>query len=48
MPKIELSSQEIELLKRSIDHCLSTCHQGGIEQGCPDCQSLRDVLAKLS
>lgn len=48
MLKIELSPKEIEVIKRSIEHCLSTCQQGGVEQDCPDCQSLRDILAKLS
>lgn len=48
MPMIDLSQKEIDVVKRSIDNCLRTCHQGGPEQGCPECQSLRGVLTKLS
>lgn len=47
MPTMTLSQQEIEVVKRALHHCLNTCQQGGAEGGCPDCQSLRDVLKKL-
>lgn len=47
MPTVTLSQQEMELVKRALQHCLDTCHQGGVDSGCPDCQSLRDVMSKL-
>ena len=47
MKSVELTEQELELLKLSIDHCLKTCHQGSAEHGCKDCLALEAVKAKL-
>ncbi|CAA7602214.1 Hypothetical protein DEACI_2887 [Acididesulfobacillus acetoxydans] len=48
MPTVTLSQQEVEVVKRALQHCLDTCQKGGAEAGCPDCQSLLEVLKKLS
>ena len=48
MANLSLTDREIELLKKSINHCLETCDEGGGEKGCPDCKSLKDVLEKIS
>lgn len=47
MPTLNLTHQEVEMIKKSIDNCLKTCHQGGASGGCPDCQSLQQLLTKL-
>ncbi|MEL4105725.1 hypothetical protein IZU99_05215 [Oscillospiraceae bacterium CM] len=44
---VSLSEKEIDLLKKSIQHCLSTCHEGGSKDGCTDCAALESVLARL-
>lgn len=48
MVNISLSDKEIEILKKSVNHCLETCADGGSEGGCPDCESLNSILEKLS
>lgn len=47
MFSVSLSEKEIELLKKSINHCLETCKEGGSKDGCTDCASLEAVLKKL-
>jgi hypothetical protein len=42
------TEKEIELLKKSINHCLDTCKQGGANRGCEDCEALEEVLKKLA
>ncbi|MHB1253203.1 MAG: hypothetical protein ACYCZ1_03465 [Candidatus Humimicrobiaceae bacterium] len=44
---ISLNEKEIELLKKSINHCLETCKDGGSKGGCTDCDALEEVLKKL-
>lgn len=44
---LSLNEKEIELLKKSINHCLETCKKGGADNGCKDCESLDGVLKKL-
>lgn len=48
MTNVSLSEKEIDLLKKSINHCLETCHKGGAKDGCTDCAALEDVLKKLT
>ena len=48
MVTISLSEKEIEILKKSINHCIETCEDGGSGNGCPDCESLHSILDKLS
>lgn len=48
MVNISLSDKEIEILQKSIKHCMQTCKEGGQKDNCPDCESLREVLDKLS
>ena len=48
MTTITLNEKEIELLKKSINHCLETCKSGGAPQGCTDCEQLEEILKKLS
>lgn len=45
---LEFTEKEIELLKKSINHCLETCKNGSGKDGCTDCAALEDVLKKLS
>ncbi|MHB1653966.1 MAG: hypothetical protein ACYCVD_16040 [Desulfitobacteriaceae bacterium] len=47
MPMINLGQPEIEVLRRSVENCLRTCHKGGLSGGCPDCQSLEAVMTKF-
>ena len=44
---LTLNEKEIELLKKSVNHCLETCKQGGENNGCKDCEALEAVLKKL-
>lgn len=44
---LSIDEREIELLKKSINHCLETCKKGGAESGCKDCEALEAVLKKL-
>jgi len=48
MLNVSLTEKEIELLKKSINHCLETCKKGGSKDGCSDCESLETLLQKLS
>jgi len=47
MLTLTLNEKEVDLLKKSIRHCLDTCKKGGAETGCTDCESLESVLKKL-
>ena len=42
------NEHEVELLKKSIQHCLDTCNKGGAKDGCKDCKALEEVLNRLS
>lgn len=44
---LELNEKEIELLRKSINHCLETCSNGNGKDGCSDCSALEEVLKKL-
>jgi hypothetical protein len=48
MDNITLSEKEVEILKKSINHCIETCKEGGSESGCTDCDSLGAILEKLT
>ena len=45
---LSLSEKEIELIKKSIAHCLSTCKEGGSKDGCTDCAALEAILKRTS
>jgi hypothetical protein len=47
MITLSLNEKEVELLKKSINHCLETCKKGGAENGCQDCEQLEAVLKRL-
>ncbi len=47
MITLNLTSYEIDLLKKSINHCLETCKKGGADSGCKDCEALENVLKKM-
>jgi len=47
MLTLSLTDKEIDLLKKSINHCLKTCREGGPENGCKDCEALEGVLTRL-
>ena len=47
MLTLSLDEKEIQLLKKSIKHCLETCKDGGSKDGCTDCAALEEVLKKL-
>jgi hypothetical protein len=42
-----LNEKEVDLLKKSIDHCLETCKNKSGKDGCPDCTILEEVLKRL-
>ena len=44
---LSLSEKEIELIKKSIGHCLSTCKEGGSRDGCTDCAALEAILTRI-
>lgn len=44
---LSLNEKEIELLKKSIQHCLETCKDGGSKDGCPDCATMEGILKRL-
>lgn len=44
---LSLNEKEIELLKKSINHCLATCKDGGASNGCKDCEAIEAVLKRL-
>lgn len=48
MASLNLSEREVELVKKSINHCLQTCENKEIESECTDCEALKTVLVKLS
>ena len=47
MFNLTLSEKEIELIRKSINHCLTTCREGGSKDGCTDCAALEDILKRL-
>ena len=47
MINLELSTEEIQVILKSIKHCLNSCHEGGTESGCPDCQKLKEIMLKI-
>ena len=47
MLSLSLTEKEAELLRKSINHCLSTCKEGGAKDGCTDCAALETLLTKL-
>jgi hypothetical protein len=44
---LTLIEKEIELLKKSINHCLATCKDGGADSGCKDCEAIEGILKRL-
>jgi hypothetical protein len=48
MADLSLTDKEIELMQKSITHCIATCHKGGAKDGCTDCIALEALLKKLS
>jgi hypothetical protein len=42
-----VNEEEIQLLKKSINHCLQTCKDGGANNGCTDCEAIEKVLKRL-
>jgi hypothetical protein len=46
--RVDLTPEEVELVRKSIQHCLATCREGGPAAGCPDCGRLERLLAKLA
>lgn len=47
MVSLSLSEKEVELLRKSINHCMESCGDNNANGVCPDCESLRLVLNKL-
>ncbi len=48
MLSLSLNEKETDLLRKSINHCLATCKEGGAKDGCTDCAALEVLLQKLS
>ncbi|MHB1394798.1 MAG: hypothetical protein ACYCYE_17405 [Clostridia bacterium] len=48
MLTLTLNEKEVSLLKKSVNHCLKTCKDGGPEEGCTDCAAIESVLKRLS
>jgi len=48
MANLNLNEKEIELLKKSINHCLDTCENKEKSNKCSDCEALKEVLLKLA
>ncbi len=47
MATVDFSNEEINILLKSARNCLSNCHEGGLNAGCPDCQRLERVMLKM-
>lgn len=47
MAMIDLAADELEVIRKSLNNCRNTCHEGGPSKGCPDCQKIDAVLAKI-
>lgn len=47
MHTLNLDDKEIKLLRKSIEHCMETCHSGGPHHGCENCEALEGILQKL-
>lgn len=47
MINVSFTHEEVHVMLSSIDNCLRSCHDGGPGQGCPDCEKLQGVRAKL-
>ncbi|MGE5576549.1 MAG: hypothetical protein ACM3TT_05060 [Syntrophothermus sp.] len=47
MIHLDLTPEELTVIRKSIDNCLKTCKEGGAEKGCDDCRLLEKVLGKL-
>lgn len=48
MAAINLTETEIELLKKSINHCLETCQEKDKDAPCTECEALKGILSKLA
>jgi len=44
---LTLTGPEANLLLKAMKHCLNTCHEGGPNQGCAECEALQQLTAKL-
>jgi len=44
---INLTSEEVQSILKSMDNCLKTCKEGGAGKGCPDCTKLQGLKDKL-
>jgi len=47
MTAIVLTPEERDVLLKAIDHCLKACKAGGVDEGCPDCETLEKIKQKL-
>ncbi|GAV22421.1 hypothetical protein [Carboxydothermus pertinax] len=47
MTEVVLTPAEKEVLLKAIDYCLKACKAGGVESGCPDCETLEKIKQKL-
>ncbi|WP_206811460.1 hypothetical protein [Paradesulfitobacterium ferrireducens] len=47
MPIIDFSEDELEVIRKSLNNCRNTCDEGGPIKGCPECQKIDAVLAKI-
>jgi hypothetical protein len=50
MSAMELSSREIEILVKSLEHCIATCKHAhdGASGACLDCAAARTLRERLS
>ncbi len=48
MITLNLETKEVELLKKSLEHCLETCKEGGAKSGCTDCTAIEGILKKIA
>jgi len=47
MIELVLTTEEKEVLLKAIEHCLKACKAGGVDEGCPDCETLEKIKQKL-
>lgn len=47
MKTLELTEDEVRVLKLAVKTCIEKCKQGGPLKGCEDCGTLEKILLKL-
>lgn len=47
MNTISLSNEEVDIVLKSLNHCLNTCEDSGAAANCPDCAKVQGIMTKM-